>query len=153
VETAVSTQPFGRAPDGHLDVEVVSDLVEGLLTPEQAASVEEHLGDCEPCRDVRDALAEIHGTLGQERPRSAGVAGQRDAWTGINGTESPAFRSAPRETTASTGDAPGPTPPRPSPKSPSTDGGPSLPRIVTALVMIAAVAAVAVIVTLVLAAR
>jgi anti-sigma factor RsiW len=69
----MATQAFGRAPDEHLDIEVVDDLVEGLLTPEQAASVQTHLDQCPECRDVRNALADIRGVL---RPQSLGPQDQ-----------------------------------------------------------------------------
>jgi len=146
----VSTQPFGRAPDGHLDVEAVSDLVEGLLTPEQAASVEEHLSQCEPCRDIRDALAEIHGTLGPQSPRQASPPGQHDDQAvAVNGTVFSGLRPAPRETATSTGDAVGPTPPRSSPRSSPAGDRPSPPWTVLALVAIVIVVVMAAIVILI----
>lgn len=52
----------------HIDVEVLSDLVEGLLTPERAAALDAHLAECAECRDTRDALAEVRELLGGQPP-------------------------------------------------------------------------------------
>lgn len=51
-------------PDGHVDVDVLSDLVEGLLSAAETAEAEAHLAECAECRDTRDALAEVCELLG-----------------------------------------------------------------------------------------
>lgn len=50
-------------PDGHVDVDVLSDLVEGLLSEAETAEAEAHVADCAECRDTRDALAEVRDLL------------------------------------------------------------------------------------------
>jgi hypothetical protein len=55
---------FGRMLDGHLDPEVISDLVGGLLTRDQAASLDRHFMTCAECRDMRDSLAQVRHLLG-----------------------------------------------------------------------------------------
>ncbi|GCD98363.1 zf-HC2 domain-containing protein [Embleya hyalina] len=52
----------------HIDVEVLSDLVEGLLTAAEAAALDAHLAECAECRDTRDALAEVRELLGGQPP-------------------------------------------------------------------------------------
>ncbi|MFI1384346.1 anti-sigma factor family protein [Embleya sp. NPDC020886] len=65
---------------GHIDVEVLSDLVEGLLTPEQASALDAHLAECAECRDTRDALAEVRELLGGQpvEPMPADVIARID---------------------------------------------------------------------------
>ncbi|MFJ8279626.1 anti-sigma factor family protein [Streptomyces griseoviridis] len=55
---------------GHPDIDELSDLTEGLLTPSRTAEVRRHLDGCEPCADVRASLEEIRSLLGtvQEEP-------------------------------------------------------------------------------------
>ncbi|MYS79812.1 anti-sigma factor family protein [Embleya scabrispora] len=64
----------------HIDVEVLSDLVEGLLTPERTTAVEAHLAECAECRDTRDALAEVRELLGGQpvEPMPADVIARID---------------------------------------------------------------------------
>ncbi|MFF7248605.1 anti-sigma factor family protein [Embleya sp. NPDC008237] len=64
----------------HIDVEVLSDLVEGLLDPEQATAVHAHLAECAECRDTRDALAEVRELLGGQpaEPMPADVIARID---------------------------------------------------------------------------
>ncbi|MGW2616031.1 anti-sigma factor family protein [Streptomyces sp. NPDC001500] len=49
---------------GHPDVAEISDLTEGLLTPDRSAAVRRHLDSCELCADVHASLEEIRGLLG-----------------------------------------------------------------------------------------
>ncbi|MGC0415354.1 anti-sigma factor family protein [Embleya sp. AB8] len=64
----------------HIDVEVLSDLVEGLLTAEEAAALDAHLAECAECRDTRDALAEVRELLGGQpaEPMPADVIARID---------------------------------------------------------------------------
>jgi hypothetical protein len=56
-------------PDSpHLSVELVADLDEGLLDPESAAHAEHHLAHCPSCAQVRQALADVTGSLGSLPP-------------------------------------------------------------------------------------
>lgn len=50
--------------DGHPDVDEISALAEGLLSPSGAASVRDHLEDCPECADTLAALEEIRELLG-----------------------------------------------------------------------------------------
>ncbi|WP_406731501.1 zf-HC2 domain-containing protein [Streptomyces sp. NBC_01794] len=66
----------------HPDVSEISDLTEGLLSPERTADVRQHLDGCPLCADVRTSLEEIRGLLGtlpgaQRMP--ADIAGRIDA--------------------------------------------------------------------------
>lgn len=65
----------------HPSAETVSDLVEGLLQPEDAATVEAHLAGCAECHDLRDALSDVRALLGDlPSPRiPADVADRLDA--------------------------------------------------------------------------
>ncbi|MFJ2632620.1 hypothetical protein ACIO6U_11795 [Streptomyces sp. NPDC087422] len=68
--------------DAHPEVAEISDLAEGLLRPERATEVTEHIAGCSLCADVRDSLEEIRGLLGtlpgpQRMP--ADIAGRIDA--------------------------------------------------------------------------
>jgi hypothetical protein len=71
---------FGRMLDGHLDPEVISDLVGGLLTQEQAASLDRHFVMCPECQDMRDSLAQVRYLLSHlpVEPMPAGVARRLD---------------------------------------------------------------------------
>ncbi|MFE5326993.1 anti-sigma factor family protein [Embleya sp. NPDC056575] len=64
----------------HIDVEVLSDLVEGLLTTAEAAALDAHLAECAECRDTRDALAEVRELLGGQpaEPMPADVIARID---------------------------------------------------------------------------
>jgi len=67
---------------GHPDVEELSELTEGLLTPTRSADVRRHLDECELCADVHASLEEIRGLLGSlpGPPRMPDdVAGRIDA--------------------------------------------------------------------------
>ncbi|WP_436772105.1 zf-HC2 domain-containing protein [Yinghuangia sp. YIM S09857] len=55
-------------PDGHVDVDVLSDLVEGLLSDAEAAEAEAHAAGCAECRETRDALAEVRDLLVGQPP-------------------------------------------------------------------------------------
>jgi hypothetical protein len=56
-------------PDSpHLSVELVADLDEGLLDPESAAHAEHHLAHCPACASVRQALADVTGSLASLPP-------------------------------------------------------------------------------------
>ncbi|MFI1583122.1 anti-sigma factor family protein [Embleya sp. NPDC020630] len=64
----------------HIDVEVLSDLVEGLLTTAEAAALDAHLAECGECRDTRDALVEVRELLGGQpaEPMPADVIARID---------------------------------------------------------------------------
>ncbi|MFB7504104.1 anti-sigma factor family protein [Streptomyces broussonetiae] len=67
---------------GHPDVAEISDLTEGLLSPNRSADIQRHLEACELCADVHTSLEEIRGLLGsapQEEPMPADVAARIDA--------------------------------------------------------------------------
>jgi anti-sigma factor RsiW len=49
---------------GHPDVTEISDLTEGLLTPDRSTAVRRHLESCDLCADVHASLEEIRGLLG-----------------------------------------------------------------------------------------
>ncbi|MGW4566096.1 anti-sigma factor family protein [Streptomyces sp. NPDC004561] len=49
---------------GHPDVAEISDLTEGLLSPDRSTDIQRHLGACELCADVHASLEEIRGLLG-----------------------------------------------------------------------------------------
>ncbi|WP_436790574.1 hypothetical protein [Yinghuangia sp. YIM S10712] len=53
-------------PDGHVDVDILSDLVEGLLDTEAADEAETHVAVCADCRETRDALVEVRELLGAQ---------------------------------------------------------------------------------------
>jgi hypothetical protein len=66
----------------HPEVSEISDLTEGLLSPSRTAEVRRHLGECEPCAEVRDSLEEIRellGTLPDPQPIPEDVAARIDA--------------------------------------------------------------------------
>ncbi|WP_432180371.1 anti-sigma factor family protein [Streptomyces sp. NBC_00063] len=48
----------------HPEIDEISDLTEGLLSPSRTEEVREHLDGCELCADVHASLEEIRGTLG-----------------------------------------------------------------------------------------
>lgn len=50
-------------PDGHIDVDLLSDLVEGLLDTAAADIAEAHVAACADCRETRYALADIRELL------------------------------------------------------------------------------------------
>ncbi|MFF2850002.1 hypothetical protein ACFVT5_27250, partial [Streptomyces sp. NPDC058001] len=49
---------------GHPDVDEISDLTEGLLSPTRSEDLQRHLDSCELCTDVYASLEEIRGLLG-----------------------------------------------------------------------------------------
>ncbi|WP_225845004.1 anti-sigma factor [Streptomyces sp. HPF1205] len=53
-----------KGTDAHPEVDEISSLSEGLLAPERAAEVREHLADCDLCADVLASLEDIRGLLG-----------------------------------------------------------------------------------------
>jgi hypothetical protein len=60
------TDPQG--PDaGHLGLEAISDLDEGLLSPAEAAAAREHLAGCAQCQDDQALLASVREKLAGER--------------------------------------------------------------------------------------
>jgi hypothetical protein len=66
----------------HPDVSEISDLTEGILSPDRTAEIRGHLTGCALCADVRTSLEEIRGLLGtlpgpQRMP--ADIAGRIDA--------------------------------------------------------------------------
>ncbi|MFE3826083.1 hypothetical protein [Streptomyces sp. NPDC059092] len=66
----------------HPDVSEISDLAEGLLTPDRSADLREHLDGCVLCSEVHDSLEEIRdllGTLPGPPRMPADVAGRIDA--------------------------------------------------------------------------
>ncbi|MDI2130476.1 hypothetical protein [Yinghuangia seranimata] len=50
-------------PDGHVDVDVLSDLTEDLLDDARAAEARAHLAACAECRETYEALAEVAALL------------------------------------------------------------------------------------------
>lgn len=56
------TSTTGKA--GHPDVDEISALAEGLLSPSLAADVQKHLSECADCSDTHAALEEIRELLG-----------------------------------------------------------------------------------------
>lgn len=50
-------------PDGHLDLETLADLDEGLLTDDEAAPVRAHLSGCARCAAAREELAAVPALL------------------------------------------------------------------------------------------
>ena len=102
--------------DSHPEVAEISALAEGILPPDSAAAVRDHLAGCALCADVRDSLEEIRGLLGTlpGPPRMpADVAGRIDAAlaaealldTVLPGVPrgTPAGPHVPRETSAAPG--------------------------------------------------
>ncbi|MCC5477198.1 hypothetical protein ACFV2N_33540 [Streptomyces sp. NPDC059680] len=67
---------------GHPDVEEISNLTEGLLSPGRSADIQRHLETCELCADVHSSLEEIRGLLGSASTAvrmPADVTGRIDA--------------------------------------------------------------------------
>ncbi|MFI2201978.1 anti-sigma factor family protein [Streptomyces sp. NPDC020192] len=89
---------------GHPDVEEISDLTEGLLSPDRSTDIRRHLETCDPCADVHASLEEIRGFLGsapEAEPMPADVAARIDAALAAEGhvsreTSAPADRPADR---------------------------------------------------------
>lgn len=78
----MTTDVFPPGTDGHPEVEDISALTEGLLTPDAAVRVRTHLADCALCADVHTSLEEIRGALGTlpgPAPMPAELAGRIDA--------------------------------------------------------------------------
>ncbi|MFG3092148.1 zf-HC2 domain-containing protein [Streptomyces antibioticus] len=127
---------------GHPDVDELSDLTEGLLTPSRSADVRQHLDGCEPCADVHASLEEIRDLLGalpEPDPMPDDIARRIDAALAAEavdraGTPTPAEapdRSEPpaeaapvsRETSTASGRETQPTADRPAGQArPSTTG-------------------------------
>ncbi|RFC73378.1 zf-HC2 domain-containing protein [Streptomyces sp. AcE210] len=66
----------------HPEIDEISDLTEGLLSPSRTEEVQEHLDGCELCADVHASLEEIRGTLGTlpgPAHMPADIAGRIDA--------------------------------------------------------------------------
>ncbi|NUU25466.1 MAG: hypothetical protein HOV68_28760, partial [Streptomycetaceae bacterium] len=53
-------------PDGHVDVDVLSELVEGLLDDAARAEAEAHIAACDDCRETYAALVEVRDLLGAQ---------------------------------------------------------------------------------------
>ncbi len=67
---------------GHPDVDELSDLTEGLLTPSRSADVRQHLDGCEQCTDLHASLEEIRdllGTVPEPEPMPDDIARRIDA--------------------------------------------------------------------------
>jgi hypothetical protein len=92
---------FGRMMDGHLDPDVVSDLVGDVLTPQQAATLEPHLAECRECRELRDSLAEVRHLLATlpDEPMPGAVAARIEAALAAESR----LRAGERDGAASTG--------------------------------------------------
>ncbi|WP_406284510.1 anti-sigma factor family protein [Embleya sp. NBC_00896] len=92
----------------HIDVEVLSDLVEGLLAPEREAELAAHLAECDECRDTRDSLAEIRELLGDlpVEPMPADVAARIDGALALAALPPPRPAEAPSPTPARPTDPP-----------------------------------------------
>jgi hypothetical protein len=82
----------------HIDVEVLSDLVEGLLPPEREAELAAHLAGCAECRDTQDALAQIRELLGDQpvEPMPADVVARIDGALALAALPPPRPAEAPR---------------------------------------------------------
>lgn len=68
--------------DEHPEVAEISALTEGVLPPDRARPVREHLAGCALCADVRTSLEEIRGALGTlpgPTRMPADIAGRIDA--------------------------------------------------------------------------
>jgi anti-sigma factor RsiW len=66
----------------HPDVSEISDLTEGLLSPDRSAEVRTHLDGCGPCADTEASLEEIRELLGAtpgEARMPTDIAGRIDA--------------------------------------------------------------------------
>ncbi|WP_406393684.1 anti-sigma factor family protein [Streptomyces sp. NBC_00887] len=66
----------------HPDVEEISDLTEGLLSPSRAADVRRHIDACPQCGDIHASLEEIRsllGTLPVDQQMPEDVAARIDA--------------------------------------------------------------------------
>ncbi|GHH70217.1 hypothetical protein GCM10018793_03910 [Streptomyces sulfonofaciens] len=50
---------------GHPDVDEISALVEGLLSPAETEDIHRHLADCPDCSDVYASLEEVRALLGE----------------------------------------------------------------------------------------
>lgn len=48
----------------HVEREILSALIDGELTPDERRFVHDHLKQCEPCREVYQEFAHIHGMVG-----------------------------------------------------------------------------------------
>lgn len=78
----MTTDVFPPGTDGHPEVDDISAFTEGLLAPDAAAQLREHLSGCTLCADVRTSLEEIHsalGTLPGPTAMPAELAGRIDA--------------------------------------------------------------------------
>ncbi|MYV98161.1 zf-HC2 domain-containing protein, partial [Streptomyces sp. SID3343] len=82
----------------HIDVDILSDLVEGLLPTEREADLTPHLAGCAECRDTRDALAEIRELLGAQpvEPMPADVVARIDSALALAALPPPRPAEAPR---------------------------------------------------------
>jgi hypothetical protein len=49
--------------DGHIDIDELADAAEGILSPDRAAEIEDHLTVCGQCRDNAQALAGVQDLL------------------------------------------------------------------------------------------
>jgi anti-sigma factor RsiW len=88
----------------HPEIDEISDLTEGLLSPSRTEEVQEHLSGCELCADVHASLEEIRDTLGTlpgPPHMPADVAGRIDAALAAEAlldTKAPADTEYERET-------------------------------------------------------
>jgi len=84
---------------GHIDVDMLSDLVEGLLSAAGEAELAPHLAACDACRDTLDALREIRDLLGAQpvEPMPADVAARIDGALALAALPAPRAGTPPAE--------------------------------------------------------
>jgi anti-sigma factor RsiW len=88
----------------HPEIDEISDLTEGLLSPSRTEEMQEHLSGCELCADVHASLEEIRDTLGTlpgPPHMPADIAGRIDAALAAEAlldTKAPADTEYERET-------------------------------------------------------
>ncbi|MEI7034006.1 hypothetical protein [Streptomyces pratensis] len=66
----------------HPEIDEISDLTEGLLSPSRTAEVLQHVASCDLCAEVRDSLEEVRrllGSLPDPEPMPADIAARIDA--------------------------------------------------------------------------
>ncbi|MBF9068154.1 zf-HC2 domain-containing protein [Streptacidiphilus fuscans] len=62
-----TVHPDLPSPSAHPDTDALADHIEGLLSPEATAELEDHLASCADCRETHDALLELQELLQAER--------------------------------------------------------------------------------------
>ena len=58
-----------------LDENSVIEFIQGLLSPEEAARIEEHVDSCPACRELMGEVAKLSIASSRGRPGSAGGGG------------------------------------------------------------------------------